>query len=61
MGVEKRANASPYFEIGHFLIIFLQKKVVFLVSSGGNVILPLLALCKNIFDPPQENPLLVLP
>jgi len=60
MGIEKRANAFPDFEIGHFLI-FLQKKVVFLVSSGGNVILPFLNPCKNIFDPPLENPLLALP
>jgi len=27
MGVEKRANASPDFEIGYFLIIFLQKRL----------------------------------
>ena len=27
MGIEKRANASPDFEIGHFLIIFLQKRL----------------------------------
>jgi len=40
MGVEKGANAFLDFIIWHFLINFFAKKVVFLVLSGKNVILP---------------------
>ena len=42
MGVGRKAKATPrFFEIWHFPIKFLDKKVVLLVSSGESIILPL--------------------
>ena len=60
MGVEEGQHLPGFWNWTFSHHIF-AKKVVFLVSSGGNVILPLLAPCKNIFDPLLENPLMALP
>jgi len=57
-GGEGRALGPLNFEIWYFPIKFVAKKVVFLVSSGQNEILPLLPPLQKSFWPLQENPLL---
>jgi len=49
MGVGGEGKAPQDFDMWHFSINFFAKKVVFLLSSGENAILPLLTHSAKLF------------